>query len=118
MKFTPDWVVQPGQLSEPLLQVNNAHTGIPPLFFIPVDGISRIVGRQRSIGLPRMVVGCAQGSHATIRHVRAVLPGDLIMLSRHVGWIRGKLTERVVNPVHKEPLDVIAVALDCLFAAS
>ena len=48
-------------------------------------------------------------------------PFSLVISScffRHVGWIRGKLTERVVNPVHKEPLDVIAVALDCLFAAS
>src|SRR5215831_4947474 len=51
MEFTPDWIVQIGQLYEPSFQIAGAHTSIPAHLLIPIDSISGIVTRQRSIGL-------------------------------------------------------------------
>src|SRR5581483_11848120 len=99
MEFTTDWIVDGGQLCEPALQIIGAHSSVAAFFGVPVDSIG---GRQRSVGLPYVIVDCAQSAHASICHVGTVPPGDLVVLPRHASRIFGELTKRSFKPARKD----------------
>jgi hypothetical protein len=64
-----------------------------------------------------MIIDGSQGPHAAIGHVRPVLACDLVVFLGHPSRIGRELMECGVEPFCKNAIDVVAVALDGLFAA-
>lgn len=118
MELSPDWVIEVGQLMEPSFQIAGAHSSISAPFLIPVDSICRIVTRQRSIGLPGMIVDGSQRPHAAIRYVGAIFLGKPIVFFRDANRIFREIEQRGVEPFRKKAFDVITIAIYRFLAAS
>jgi hypothetical protein len=118
MEFAPDWVLEIGQFEKPSFQIAGPHTSVPALFLIPIDSICGVVTRERSIGLPRMIVDGPQRPHAAIRDVGTVLLSKLIMLFGDASGIIREIQQRGLQPFRKEAFNVIAIPADRFLATA
>jgi hypothetical protein len=60
--------------------------------------------------LPSVIVNGTKRPHTSLRHVRTVLLGKLIMLFRDATGILREVEQRGVKPFGEETFDVIAIA--------
>ena len=118
MKLTANKVLEHAQILEPTAQFGRPHACVSTLLRIPINGKRWVRGREVRVGPSRMIVNGPQTAHCTVRYVRSVLFGDLVMAFGDKLWLPSKSSERFVYPVVKQSLHVITIVLDGPFASS